>query len=88
MNALYYVAAIVVLAEALNKLERCDILRARGWECFQELMLALGWISLAIGAGSILITPFIAVRVDQGPIHILMTIFAVLILTARVKETV
>lgn len=88
MNALFYLSSIVVLVEALNKLERLDVLRATGWECFDRLLLMVGWISLAIGAGSVLITPFLAVRVDQDPVHVLMIIFAGLIIRARVMEVV
>lgn len=57
--ALHWVAALIVLAEALNKLERCDPLQAglTGRGRLLAVMKAVAWILLALGAAGAVVRP-------------------------------
>lgn len=99
---LHVLAGLVVLAEALNKLERTDplapglTLRAR----LCEVLKGLAWACLALGAGGALATPvLLGLGWQTGNINPLLRLerpglgdvavllgFAVLIVRTRVKE--
>lgn len=88
MFLVYTVAGIVVLAEALNKLERtCPFERGLTMRARAVVWLkTLGWIALAIGgagaAGSMLLS-----RSEPGPAEVsTMVGFALLIVRSRVGE--
>lgn len=103
MNAalclVYWLAALVVLAEALNKLERTNPC-ARGLSHRARLadgLKALAWALLAIGSAGALVGPLVAamgvrgdwvLRLCQPAAHdvAVMVGFAVLIVRTRVKE--
>ena len=95
-------AAVVVLAEAMNKLERCNPL-ARGIDAHARLvdsLKAVAWLLLALGAAGELAAPILVVaEIPPGlaaaflgaPRPSLGTTatlagFAVLIVRTRVKE--
>lgn len=85
---LHFVSGLVVVAEALNKLERTDPL-APGLSHRQRLadvLKALAWGLLAVGGGGALVTPLL--RLEQPTLQDVCVIvgFAVLIVRTRVKE--
>lgn len=86
----YWLASLVILAEALNKLERTDML-ARGIRWGVRLVNALkvaAWMLLALGAAGGVIGPL----VQAGPPTVrelaVALGFAVLIVRTRVKDEV
>lgn len=96
------VAALVVMAEALNKLERCAPHR-KGLTPRQRLvdaLKAIAWALLALGAGGAIAGPVLpylggipswlalVVRFEQPTLdHVAVMLgFAVLIVRTRVKE--
>lgn len=102
LQILHIVAGFIVLAEALNKLERVDPL-GKGLSWHQRLvdgLKALAWLLLALGAGGALAGPLLlsmglpadagGVVVRLGPPTLDQTLvlagFAVLIVRTRVKE--
>lgn len=95
--ALQWLAGLVVLAEALNKMERVDVL-APGMSLHQRVvdgLKALAWMLLALGAGGAVARPLL-VGLDDGtsPAGFMVQLgdtctmlgFAVLIVRTRVKE--
>jgi hypothetical protein len=101
LQALHFVAGFVVLAEALNKLERTNpCVRGIGArERVTEWLKALAWLLLALGAGGAIATPVLllcGVQSDYTPLLRLdhptlaetsvLLGFAVLIVRTRVKE--
>lgn len=102
IHTLHWLAALVVLAEALNKLERATPL-ARGLRPRERVVVALkalAWWLLALGAGGGLAGPVLhALGVPGDPASILLRLdrptlaetavmagFAVLIIRTRLKE--
>lgn len=102
LGFLHFLAGVVVLAEALNKAQRCDPL-APGLglrERVCEVLKAIAWALMALGAGGAMVTPvLLALGAPQA--HALpmmrlehptlaetavLTGFAVLIVRTRVKE--
>lgn len=102
LQILHCLASLIVLAESLNKLERCSPC-ARGLTTRQRLLDALkafAWGLLALGAGGGLIAP-VLLKLHAWPdnMHVLMRIdrpalteaivmlgVAALIVRTRVKE--
>lgn len=102
LQVLHMLAGLIVLAEALNKLERCNLRRAGdGWrERLVEGLKAAAWTLLALGAAGAFAAPIL--RALGAPAHdlgFLMRLerptldqvcvlagFAVLIVRTRVKE--
>jgi hypothetical protein len=102
LQVLHWASALVVLAEALNKIERTDPL-APGL-CVRQRMVeslkALAWLPLALGAAGALAGPVLLVLGAQAvQVHgwlrmgpptldqcMVMLGFAVLIIRTRVKE--
>lgn len=99
MNYLHWISGLIVLAEALNKLERCTPF-ARGLTRYArvvDLLKALAWASLALGAGGAVSKPILTLL---GTTHIpkflidtptiantaILFGFAVLIIRTRVRE--
>lgn len=96
MNAItivHWLAGLIVLAEALNKLERTDVLpalttggltiRAR----LATILKAAAWGLLALGAAGAVITPLLHLETPTLQDACVMAGFAVLIVRTRVKET-
>lgn len=102
LQILHVVAGLVVLAEALNKLERCDPLNPKltRRERVVDSLKALAWGLLALGAGGAVAGPILmALGADQGSVQLLTRLehptldqvavlggFAVLIVRTRLKE--
>lgn len=90
IDSIYILASAVVVAEALNKLERCQP-TARGLAPKQrviEVLKAVAWGLLACGAGGVIVN-----WIMPMPEHLLalaqaftMAGVAVLIVRTRVKE--
>lgn len=86
----YWLAGLVVLAEALNKLERTDV-RQRGASAGMRMVTALkvlAWLLLAIGAGGAIITPLLPLATPSLRDVAVLAGFAVLIVRTRVKDEV
>lgn len=101
LQIIHWLAGFVVLAEALNKLERtCP--RARGLTAHDRLLSwlkAAAWFFLALGAAGAVAAPLLlALGVPSGATHLLrlerptpaetavLLGFAVLIVRTRMKE--
>lgn len=102
LEILHWVAAMVVLAEGLNKLERTAPFRPG--ICTHERVVdglkALAWCLLALGAGGAVIAPVLPwLGIDQFAAGTMMRVenptlaetavmlgFAVLIVRTRIKE--
>lgn len=102
LRIIHWLAGLVVLAEALNKLERVDPMACglSPHDRVVDSLKALAWLLLAFGAGGAVATPLLEAC---GVIHIpsflppiferpslndtaMMLGFAVLIVRTRVKE--
>lgn len=85
---LHWASGFVVLAEALNKLERCAPCR-RGLatrERATEWLKAIAWALLAIGGAGAVVTPFLPLERPTLQDVCVVLGFAVLIVRTRVKE--
>lgn len=87
-----WLAACVVMAEALNKLERTDVLACglTPRERVVEALKALAWLLMALGAGGTLVLPLFAslpANLRELASACVLVGFAVLIVRTRVKET-
>lgn len=84
----HWVSGFIVLAEALNKLERTSPLatglthRAR----LTSVLKALAWALLAIGGAGALITPLLQLEAPTLQDACVLLGFAVLIVRTRIKE--
>lgn len=93
MNALHWIAGLIVLAEALNKLERSCPLRP-GLSARQRLVVwlkTLGWSLLAMGSGSAVFAPLLVPGTYLQWLRPLTDTavligFALLIVRTRVRE--
>ena len=101
MNSVHWIAGLITLAEALNKLERCDPCKpgmARRRRAV-EWLKAAAWMLLALGAGGAVVSPLLLtlgvrpgdsllMRLDRPTLAetCVMFGFAVLIIRTRVKE--
>lgn len=88
LSVLHWLAALVIVAEALNKAERTNPW-AKGLtrrEQTSEWLKAAAWILLALGAGGVLVSPLL--DPDLRPLaDIFIALgFATLIVRTRVKE--
>lgn len=85
---LHWLAGLIVLAEALNKLERTAPCR-RGL-CLRdratEWLKAVAWALLALGGAGAVITPFLPLEAPTLQDACVLLGFAVLIVRTRVKE--
>lgn len=85
---LHWVAGLVVLAEALNKLERLDF-QWRGQGCWARaalLLKLLAWVVLAVAGAGAVAGPFIG-SIRPQPDHVAaLAGFAILIIRTRVKD--
>lgn len=92
MTFLYVLAAVVILVEALNKLERTDLRGRKGRALVVTAMKAIGWGLLAIGCGGVVIQQLFPPGVLPGWMNDLQRTsvvlgFAVLWIRSRVQET-
>lgn len=88
MYALHWLAGLIVLAEALNKLERtAPCRRGLGWRVrTTEWLKALAWALLAIGGAGAAITPLMPLERPTLQDVCVVVGFAVLIVRTRIKE--
>ncbi len=88
ITVLHCLAGLIVLAEALNKLERIRLpfrriaLRAMA----ADWLKAIAWAALAIGAAGALVSPFLLHMQPTLADACVLGGFAVLIVRTRVKE--
>lgn len=88
VSVIHWLAGVIVLAEALNKLERTAPC-ARGLTPRQRLMdglKALAWALLALGGAGAVITPMLHLEAPTLQDCCVMLGFATLIIRTRVKE--
>jgi hypothetical protein len=101
---LHVVAGLIVLAEALNKLERCHLFAPdlSRLERLAEALKALAWLLLALGAGGAIAGPLMlamgadmdwlprVIRIESPTLDQVATMvgFAVLVVRTRVKEAI
>lgn len=101
LQTLHWLAGLIVLAEALNKLERTRPLAPglSGCERVVQSVKAVGWTLLAMGAGGAVATPVLLsmgvpsshlpmLRLEQPTLAEVAVLagFAVLIIRTRLKE--
>jgi len=93
MNALHWIAGLIVLAEALNKLERAKPFRADLAPRVRvvELLKTIGWVALAMGAGGTVAAPVLApgaylTFLQPLADDVVLIGFALLIIRTRVRE--
>jgi hypothetical protein len=90
LHAIYLLATVIVLAESLNKIERCNAKQLPNLDLRGKAALVLkciAWVLFAFASGGYLIGLFL----DGAPPvnfreYMLMCAFAVLIVRTRVKE--
>jgi hypothetical protein len=102
LMVLHWLAALIVLLEAFNKLERCDPLQP-GLHLRSRLVVwlkAIAWVLLALGAAGAVVRPALVASAQADPrIGSLLLVdapslvdfmyalgFAVLIVRSRLKE--
>ena len=88
IQSIHWLAGVIVLAEALNKLERTGPTRAG--LCKRERLLAwlkaIAWGLMAIGGAGAVITPLMQMDVPSLQDMCILLGAAVLIVRTRVKE--
>ena len=88
LQMLHWLAGLIVVAEALNKLERVDILNpyldVRGR--ITEVLKAVAWLLLGIGGGGAVITPLLKLEAPTLSDVCVALGFAVLIIRTRIKK--
>ena len=89
-TAIYWLAGLIVLAEALNKLERADSSITGPWrKVALRWLKILAWTLLAMGGAGALATPFLhGSHYPELQEVSMMVGFAVLVLRTRLKENV
>lgn len=88
LQALHVLAGLVIVAEALNKLERTAPLRG-GLSLRQqatEWLKAVAWGLLALGGGGAVATPILHLELPTLQDVCIAVGFSVLIIRTRVKE--
>lgn len=87
-EVIHWTAGLVILAEALNKLERCNLAapglspRAR----LVDALKALAWGLLALAGGGAIVTPLLPLEAPTLQDTALAAGFATLIIRTRFKE--
>lgn len=90
LDGVSIVAGLVVLAEALNKLERCWPTQ-RGLaprERLCQVLKAMAWFTLALGAGGAIARPLLGLPEWARDLQAVLVLLgmAILIVRTRVKE--
>lgn len=88
LELMHWISGLIVLAEALNKLERTAPF-AHGLRLRQRVvdgLKAIAWALLATGGAGALITPFLDLEPPTLQDVCVISGFAVLIVRTRVKE--
>ena len=90
MSTIYWLAALVILIEALNKIERTEVRGKRGHALTVTLLKAAGWLLLALGSAGVVIHPLLDVVpawMDELQHVCIAAGFAVLVVRSRMQET-
>lgn len=91
---IHWLAGVVVLAEALNKIERTNVLgdlkdaALTVREKVATTLKAAAWCLLALGGAGAIVTPLLRLEAPTLQDACVMAGFAVLIVRTRVKETI
>lgn len=88
LATLHLLAGIVVLAEALNKIERIDVFTLPpGCRTRAVVWLKLtGWLLLALGSAGALVMPMLDLESPSAQDVCVLLGFAVLVLRSRLRE--
>ena len=88
LQTLHWVAGVVVVIEALNKLERTAFFdRGQSLKHFLAVVLkAIAWVLLAIGGMGAIVTPLMLLSPPTLQDVSVLAGFAILIIRTRVKE--
>ncbi|MES2972377.1 MAG: hypothetical protein V4757_02155 [Pseudomonadota bacterium] len=88
LQAAHWLCGLIVLAEALNKLERTAAFAGGiGWRLRIATWLKIvAWILLAVGAAGALVTPLLHLERPTLQDVAVMMGFAILIVRSRLKE--
>lgn len=89
LQTLHWLCGFIVLAEALNKLERTAPC-AHGLTLRQRLVAwlkALAWLLMTLGGAGAIVTPLLSLEKPTLQDVAVMVGFAVLIVRSRVKES-
>ncbi|MBL7091580.1 hypothetical protein [Acidovorax sp.] len=88
LAVVHWVSGLIVLAEALNKLERTAPCRRglRARDRITEWLKAIAWALLAVGGAGALITPLLPLEQPTLQDACVLLGFATLIVRTRVKE--
>jgi hypothetical protein len=88
VHLVHWLSGVIVLAEALNKLERTAPLRSgmTPRERAVEWLKAIAWALLAMGGAGALITPLLPLETPTLQDMCVLLGFAVLIVRTRIKE--
>jgi hypothetical protein len=88
LELLHFASGLIVLIEALNKLERCCPL-AKGLRAKARIAMclkALAWLLLAMGAAGALVTPLLHLQPPTLQDVAVILGLAVLIVRSRLRE--
>lgn len=88
ITAVSFGASLVILAEALNKLERTNVFapgQSRRDRCTAALKV-IAWVLLGLGAGGGLAEPLLQGHRPSLPDACVLAGFATLIVRSRIKE--
>lgn len=89
LDVLHWVCGLIVITEALNKLERAHPLAA-GLSARARIVVltkTLAWYLLAIGSGGALVTPLLGLERPTLQDAAVLGGFALLIVRSRLKES-
>ncbi|MGY8903202.1 MAG: hypothetical protein ACKVIH_01475 [Burkholderiales bacterium] len=87
LMSLSFLAALIVLAEALNKLERADLSHfAFDRATTVAVCKVLGWSLLALGSAGVLVQPLLGMPTPDVTSACALGGFALLIVRTRLKE--
>jgi hypothetical protein len=88
LAVLHWIAALLILAEAMNKAERTDALRGglTRRERAAEWLKGIAWVLLALGSAGVLVAPLLPPAALHLADDCVCIGFAVLIVRTRVKE--
>lgn len=88
LTTVYVICGLIILAEALNKLERTSPL-ADGLDLRQRVSMwlkAAAWSCMAVGSAGAIVTPLLPLEHPQIQDVLMVLGCAVLIIRTRVKE--
>jgi hypothetical protein len=88
LDAIHFLAGLLILAEALNKLERTQIFgpHVSLRQLAAVVLKALAWSVLAVGGAGAVVTPLLPLEAPTLQDVCVIFGFAVLIVRTRVKE--